>query len=572
MVRNVNHGSFILNFEQLGLGPNLLKAINELGYTEPTEIQEKAIGHLTANDTDFVGQAQTGTGKTAAFVLPLLEKLDPKNKNIQAIILSPTRELANQVSREVEKLSKYTELTSVAIFGGVSYTKQMQDIRRKRPQIIVGTPGRMLDLLRQKVLKFDNVNYGILDEADEMLNMGFFDDVEEILSLVQDDSRLWMFSATMPRPILDLIKKQFRNPEVFKVERKSMSNDSIDQRYHIVRQRFQKEALSRILDSDDKFYGIVFCNTRKDTRELSEELLKKGYSVEVLHGDLKQMDRDMAMKRFKSGKSRLLICTDVAARGIDVTDLTHVVNLGIPQDFESYVHRIGRTGRAGQKGVAITLVDPRDMHRFRRLEKFTNSVVKKCDLPSVESLKNVIVSKDLEGVENVIEAVLGKGENFQVDAIFSQFQEKFSALNKEELLKVVFTWKYNKEFRRLNDLPNLEEELHTRGARSRDGGRDSRDNRGNRGQSDRGPRQRRRTNSDNVRLFVNVGKKDGLHLNSLLDEVSTISGVKRQNIRNVELKERFSFIDVPKDSFEKFSGVKNHKYKGRKVHFEMAQR
>ncbi|MBT4792532.1 MAG: DEAD/DEAH box helicase, partial [Halobacteriovoraceae bacterium] len=325
-------------FTDLNLRASSMKAIEAMGFKEPTEIQEKSIPMLIADEIDFIGQAQTGTGKTAAFTLPLLEKLDLKARHIQAMVIAPTRELANQICEEINKLSKFEPVRTLAVYGGVSISGQLRDLRTKKPQVIVGTPGRLLDVMGRGAFDLEKCKYVILDEADEMLDMGFFDDVQEILAEVPE-KKIWMFSATMPRQILNLINKHFCNPELVKVTQKILTSDSVDQKYCIVSRRDMAEALCRFLDYNQNTYAIVFMRTKVGAKELTDELNVRGFASDALHGDMSQEQRDLTMRKFKQKRISLLVCTDVAARGIDVSDLTHVINFSLPQDNESYVHR-----------------------------------------------------------------------------------------------------------------------------------------------------------------------------------------------------------------------------------------
>jgi len=476
-----------LQFEDLNLCPEVLKALGDLGYITPTEIQASAIPILLNENSDFIGQAQTGTGKTASYVLPLLEKIIPYSNDIQALILTPTRELANQIQGEISKLAKYLPVKSAAIYGGASYDKQIKDIRRKNCNIVVGTPGRVMDMMEQGHLNFEYTGFVVLDEADEMLNMGFFDDVQTILTKVGDERKIWMFSATMPRPILNLINREFKDPKHVSIAKKTLSNESIEQRYYLVKQRSHPEALLRLIGSEPDMYGIVFCRTKKDTQDLANELLLKGYNVEVLHGDMNQASRDQAMARFKAQRSRLLICTDVAARGIDVNNLTHVINYGPPQDMESYLHRIGRTGRAGQKGIAISLFDPRDAGKIHSLERFVKTKIDHCRLPDAREMKKILINREVEALTPILNAVKEMGENFKVDETFEIFNEKLHSFSKIELMKILFTWNFNKELRRLNESSAIEEVPYRRNFDTRGGG--NRSDRSSGGRRDSGHRR-----------------------------------------------------------------------------------
>lgn len=462
-----------LHFTELNIQPQILKSLSEMGFTQPTEIQEQAIPKLMDSFGDFVGQAQTGTGKTAAFVIPLLQKISEKSRDVEALILTPTRELAHQVENEIYKIGKYTNIKSTTVYGGTSYDKQIKALKKERPQIVVGTPGRVIDMINKGHLKLDQAKFCILDEADEMLNMGFLDDVKIILDLFNEKRQLIMFSATMPKAILNLIENSFNSYDQVKIKRKSLSNDSIEQKYFVVREKHFKEALSRLIDSAQDMYGIIFCRTRLETKEVADDLKKKGHDVEVLNGDMGQAERDHSMRRFKDQKVRLMVCTDVAARGIDVNNLTHVINYGLPQDNESYVHRIGRTGRAGQLGKAYTIVGPRTSFAIKRIEKHINSKIEKSKLPKISELKKQIVEKEISGAKQILESIKSKGDNFKTDESFEVFSNLFDGLSQDELLKLMFTWKFNKVIRHYDNLSDIEHdekdrprEMKTRSSRS----------------------------------------------------------------------------------------------------------
>lgn len=555
-----------MSFEALGLGSELVKAVADLGYTQPTEIQQKAIPVLLAGERDFVGVAQTGTGKTASFVLPLLQRLDAKNPNIQALILSPTRELANQIKEEIEKLGKYLKIKTVAVYGGTSYTKQISGIRNDRPQIIVGTPGRIIDLMKQGILKFQKAEYIVLDEADEMLNMGFFDDVKEIIASFGEAKTMWMFSATMPRPILDLINKDFRDPEVIKIQKQSVSNEDIDQRYYLVQERSYGEAIYRIIKTEPDIYGIVFCRTKVDTKDLSDMLQARGMTVETLHGDLNQTQRDFAMSRFKSRKVRLLICTDVAARGIDVDGLTHVFNYGLPQDVESYVHRIGRTGRAGLKGISISLVDPRNVGRLKRIEHFIKKQIRLCRLPDVDALKASIVNEQLKKMAPLIDMIADVDADFKTDETFETFKARFDQFSKEDFMKIIFNWNFEREFSQIDRIGDLNERVQKRPFGARETSAPARSF----GGRNDGDRNRPPVRANSTRLFVNVGKDDGVQFMNFIDEVARQTGLRKQQIQNVSVRGRFSFMEIPTQRSKEVLDNKNIKIANRKVRFEQS--
>jgi ATP-dependent RNA helicase DeaD len=548
-----------VTFQELPLRESLIRAITERGYVEPTDIQMQAIPALATTDTDFVGQAQTGTGKTAAFVLPLLHKVDSTSRDVQALILTPTRELANQITEEIKKFSVYEKTRSIAVYGGISLEGQIKGLRRDRPQIVVGTPGRVLDLIERGVLILDNAKFAVLDEADEMLDMGFIDDVKHILSKLGESKKTWMFSATMPAPILGLIKTYLKDPLVVKVQKKTLSNESIEQKHYVVRHSQMSEAICRILDSLDEYYGMIFCRTKVDAKSLADELNARGYPSDSMHGDMSQQQRDITMKNFKQKKINMLVCTDVAARGIDVDNLTHVINYGLPQDIESYVHRIGRTGRAGQSGVAITLVEPNERYRLRMVENNTKARIVQATLPTATELKEVMVKKELKKFDAIIAAL----PKLEADAVFT---EKFAALEKEDLLKVMYNHIFKSQITRYDHAPSLEISQERRP--------DSRDSRAPsaRDSRDSAPQGRGTgTSTGNMRFFVNIGKEHGLTLKSLLGSISDMVKVDERMIRNVDMKETFSFLEVPEQFGEVLLKVNTPMIIERNVRFELTR-
>jgi len=390
--------------------------------------------------------------------------------------------------------------------------------------------------------------------------MGFFEDVQEILSAFKKPKRMWMFSATMPKPILNLIKKDFKNPQVIMDKHDTSTNIDIEQRYYIVRPKNKREALCLLLDSLPDIYAIVFCRTRMDTKELADELLSRGYNAESLHGEMSQAQRESAMMKFKSRKANLMICTDVAARGIDVNNLTHVINFGLPLDQGSYLHRIGRTGRAGMKGIAITLLEPSHVSLVKRLERFVRAEIKLCRLPQVTDLKKNMVNRELQSISTMMEAVVDKGDEFKLDPTFQVFQNSVSHLSKDELLKLMFTWKFNKDLRRYDSLSSLDDISSSRSSSSNSRSRKSMDY-----------TRKRNIGSGQVRLFLNVGKEDGLRLNVLLKHLARNTGINKEDIQNVDMKKRFSFFNIPKRYGKTFLQLKSLKINNRQVRMEYSQ-
>ena len=433
-----------MTFNEMGLCPEILQSISEQKYTQPTEIQSKAIPLLLKHPGDFVGQAQTGTGKTAAFLIPLLEKIKPEKKKVQALILSPTRELANQIHNEFKKISKHLPISSQTIYGGTSYRTQIQALRQNH-QVIIGTPGRTIDLINKRHIDLSECTQLIIDEADEMLNMGFLEDVQTIIKCLNENKRSWLFSATIPKPIDLLIKKHFSQPEFIRIEKKTLSNDDVDQYYCPLSRKDFSKALRLIGASAKSTYGIVFCETRLETNKVAEELANSGLSALPLNGDLNQEQRDYALAQFKSKRIQFLVCTDVASRGIDVSHVTHVFNFGLPRQKESYVHRIGRTGRAGRSGTAISFVSESDGYKVKSIENLTGKKMKIYKLPSVEEVKKNIILFALEKISATKSALKERGQDFLIDPSFQDFKSYFEDCDSEETLKILFTHLFKRE-------------------------------------------------------------------------------------------------------------------------------
>ena len=415
-------------FASLGLSEETLGALKMKGFEEPTEIQKACIPLLLKEGTEVVGQAQTGTGKTAAFSLPIIETVDENRKDVQALILAPTRELALQVSEEINSLKGKRKLEIAPIYGGASMENQLRKLR-KGVQIVVGTPGRILDHIRRGSLKLDELEFMVLDEADEMLDMGFIEDIEEVLKAVPEEKRMLMFSATMPAEILKLSKQFMKNPEIIRTQKQDTSSAATDQIYYEVRESDKIEALTRIIDRDPEFYGVVFCRTKLQCDEVAKKLSDRGYDASALHGDLSQRERENIIKRLKDKQLSILIATDVAARGLDIKDLTHVINYSLPQDPEIYIHRVGRTGRAGRTGTAITFITPSEARKFSYIKRASRSEIRREEVPTadevIESKRERIkdeltkaISQDARSDYKELASML-LGENDPVDTISS---------------------------------------------------------------------------------------------------------------------------------------------------------
>ncbi len=432
------------------LSQEIYSALKDLGFTEATEIQKITIPLLLEKDLDLVGQAQTGTGKTAAFCLPLLEKLDFSKKNVQAIILSPTRELANQINQEILKFGANTPLRTATVYGGVGYKEQIQNIQKAH--VVVATPGRAIDLINRRKLILDHCEYFVIDEADEMLKMGFIADVDLLLGQLKSSAKKWMFSATMPKEIIRLMESKMNSPALIRMKKSTLSNKNITQNYAYLQKKDFYKALKMILLTEESFYGIVFCQTKEDVKRISERLTSQGQRAVALHGDLNQNQRDAAMEKFKNKKVNILVCTDVASRGVDVTEVSHVINMGLPRKPDSYVHRIGRTGRAGQVGKAISFVPPQNFRELQTIEKLINDKLDLFPLPKAVDSKNIKINSEIERMTKLKKALLEMKNDFNLDQSFDLFNDFLEELSREEIIKLMFSYQFNKDLKEIDDV------------------------------------------------------------------------------------------------------------------------
>lgn len=531
-----------MTFEELGLSSNILKAVSEIGFEKPSEIQEKSIPVLLESDKDYVGLAQTGTGKTAAFGLPLIESIETDFRAIQGLILCPTRELCLQIAKELKSYSKYSDgVKVVAVYGGASISDQIRDIK-KGANIIVGTPGRTIDLINRRALKFDQVSRVILDEADEMLNMGFKEDINEILSSTPEDKNTWLFSATMPKEVERIASNYMTDPFKVTVGTKNSSAANIDHQYCLVNGRDKYYALRRFIDFSPGMFGIVFCRTRRDTKEVSDKLMNDGYSADALHGDLSQAQRDSVMGKFRKGNIQVLVATDVAARGIDVDDVTHVFHYDLPDEIESYTHRSGRTARAGKSGVSIALISPAKGGKVKLVERQIGKKLELVKAPSGDDICGMQLMKMIQNVKDV--EVNEKG----IAPFVAQIHESLSDFTKEELIEKFVSVEFNrflKSYSKAGDI-NVDPSRMKKG-RDSDGGRD-------RGGRDRGGKP-----SAN-RVFINVGKMDGFeNKGQLLGFICNQSGINGDSVGKIDLFDSFSFMGVDEGIGEKLIGEMNGK-------------
>jgi len=601
-------------FSDLNLSDSVMRVLPELGFESPSPIQEKAIPLLIEKRQDFIGLAQTGTGKTAAFGLPLLDWIDPDLKHTQALILAPTRELGQQIGEQLAIFSKYLpNIQTQTVYGGASIVDQMRSIKRRTPQIVIATPGRLLDLIRRKALNLSEIKFVVLDEADEMLNMGFKEDIDDILSNTGEDKNTWLFSATMPKEILHIVNSYMNNPVEVKVSTGNQLNENIEHQYAIVKSSDKFEGLQRILDLEENFRGVIFCRTRINTQQLADNLKKSNYQAEALHGDLSQAQRDRVMKRFKDHSLQVLVATDVAARGIDVNDLTHVVHYALPDDAAYYTHRSGRTARAGKKGISLSMLTNRDVRKLESLERTLKLKFNKITIPSADDIVNIRLEK---WAQSLVDAKTETKVNGQ---LLTKVQMMLGTLSFEELVEKlvaieISSLNYDS---RNKDLNEDRQASRSSGSRDRDGGRgrgrdggrdggrgrgrDSRDggrdrDRGSRSSSDRGsrsssdrsssrsssdrPQRARRSeggdssprfdggartgsagrdSKDGHRFFINVGKMDGLSKGELADFIAETAKIRKSDVGNIDLQNNCSFFEVDKKNStsisDKFKGM-----------------
>jgi len=523
----------LAKFKALGLSDSTLKALKKKGFEEPTPIQEKVIPLFLKGECDIIGQAQTGTGKTTAFGAPIIEKIPEKSGKVQAIILTPTRELAIQVSEELNSLKGDKKLHIIPIYGGQSMTQQLRALK-SGVDIVVGTPGRVIDHLERKSLNLEDIAYFVLDEADEMLNMGFIDDIKEILKATGPEKRMLFFSATMPKPILGIVKKYMKNYEHIAIEKEELVAELTEQIYFEVQENDKFEALCRIIDIEDEFYGLVFCRTKTDTSQLAQKLGDRGYAADALHGDLSQQEREKILNKFRKQKINILAATDVAARGIDIMDLTHVINYTLPQDPESYVHRIGRTGRAGKQGTAITFVTSTEYRRLTYIKKTSKSEMKKGKLPEI---KDVIKAKRAR-VKAELESTIKAEEYGDCLEMSEKLLEEFPA---EKILAALLKYAFKEKF---------DESMY--------------------GEISSGSSYVDRKGK--TRLFIAMGKVDGMTPDKLCEFIQEETGDSELKIRDAEIFPHFSFVSVPFAQAEALLEIFKNKQRGRKPFVELAQK
>lgn len=529
----------MVTFKDFSLREELTRAVSEMGFDTPTPIQEKVIPYLLSTPNDIIGLAQTGTGKTAAFGLPLLHNIDVAQKHVQALVLSPTRELCMQIEAEFQKYGQYMRgLKITAVYGGVSISGQIRNLKAGA-QVVVATPGRLIDLLERKAISLADMKYVVLDEADEMLNMGFREDIELILQSATEREQTWMFSATMSNDVRKIAKRFMNDWQEFAVAKENATNENIDHQYYVTNHHNRFETLRRLLDFTPGIYGVIFTRTKNDAQEVSEKLMKMGYHVSPLHGDMDQSMRSKVMERFKSKALQILVATDVAARGIDVNDLSHVINYELPDDPEVYTHRSGRTARAGKSGICMSIVSPKEISGIRQIEKLVKQKFNRSDIPDGAEVVRKRLFFHLEQI-----ATADPKKDF-AEVYLNSIHERFADMDKDELIRRLIWLQLKQTIDAYDDAKDLNAGYEGSGGSS---------------------------NRDNVRLFMNMGEKDGItSAQKLLEFVTGATDIEPNLVQRITIRELSSFFNVPGTAAEFIiTALSQKKHKGRKVRIEEA--
>lgn len=547
-----------MTFRELGVRDDLLRAITEMGFENPMPVQEKVIPMLLDGDGDVVALAQTGTGKTAAFGLPLIQRIDTADNVPQALVLAPTRELCLQIAGDLADMAKYTQgLEILPVYGGSSIESQIKALRRG-VQIIVATPGRLIDLINRGVVNLDNVHTVVLDEADEMLNMGFVDSINDILSHVPEQRKMLLFSATMP-PEVDRIARRFmHDPAEVVIGTRNEGAENVRHIYYMVNARDKYLALKRIADDNPNIYAIIFCRTRRDTQEIADKLIHDGYNADALHGDLSQQQRDIVMKKFRDRVITLLVATDVAARGLDVDDLTHVINYGLPDDTAVYTHRSGRTGRAGKTGVSVAIIHSREKGRLREIERIIGKKFERKEVPTPQH----IIEKQLYSLADRIEKA--RVDDTEIDKYMPGISKKLSWLSGEDLLKRVLSLEFQRLLDYYKDAPQIDfiDEKPDRKPGKKDRRGEPR--------SDK-DKDRRTAERGMERIYVNAGKNDGFYAGNLIDLLNKTVPGKRVDVGRIDLLPGYSLFDVSKaDANRVVAALKGDEFMGKRLYSEIA--
>ena len=548
-----------MDFKEFNLNKDILKALEDIGFEKATAIQEETLSNLLENKTDLVGLAQTGTGKTAAFGLPMLHNIDNQNE-VQGLVLCPTRELCLQITKDIQSFSKYLKVNTTAVYGGADIKNQIKDIKRG-VSIIVATPGRLIDLIKRKVVKLQDIKIVVLDEADEMLNMGFKEDIDFILEETNEHKNTWLFSATMPKEVARIASNYMQKPFEISIGHKNQSNENIEHHFYAIRERDRYEATKRIIDYNPSIYGLIFCRTRIDTAEVAEKLSREGYKAEPLHGDLSQAQRTRVMTRFRNKEIQLVVATDVAARGLDVADLTHVIHHKLPEDIENYTHRSGRTGRAGKKGISVSFLTKKELYRVNQLEKVLKTSFIRKDIPEA----NNIVEKQ---VHQYIDKVNSQSINDkEIENLIENVLEKFADDSKEEVIKKFLSIQFKnfvEYYKNSNDLnksfENSPSDRKSRRDRDRGQGKDRRD---------RGPRIDDR-NAE--RFHISLGRNDNMNPGALIRIICDSTRIKSGEIGKIQIGNRESFFATNKENGAIIiSALDGKDYEGQTMNIKMSK-
>ncbi|MFP4621847.1 MAG: DEAD/DEAH box helicase [Bacteroidales bacterium] len=544
----------MLTFNALGISPNLLKGTEELGFDKATPIQEKIIPLVCETKDDLIGLAQTGTGKTAAFGLPIIEQTDVREKPVQALILAPTRELCIQITKDLQNYSKYIKgLEVVPVYGGANIQTQIKALK-KGAHIIVATPGRMLDLINRKAAKINQLKTIVLDEADEMLNMGFREELDGILEKTPDDKRTLLFSATMPKEVSRIAKNYMNDPVQITIGKQNAGAENVRHYYYQVHVRNRYSALKRIADYHPDIYGLIFCRTRKETKEVADKLLRDGYNADALHGELSQSQRDHVMKRFRDRSLQMLVATDVAARGIDVDDISHVINYNLPDELEVYTHRSGRTGRMDKSGVSISIVNYKEKNKIPQIEKIIRKKCEKLPIPGGEEICKKQLFNFIDKMEHV------EVDEDQIAPFMQTVNKKLEWLSKEQIIKHFVSLEFNRFLEYYKDAEDLNEKSE-----------DKYTSRANKDAGKRNGQRKRNGRNDYTRFFINLGKKQGLAPGNIIGMINDHTKDRGIKIGEIEMKDNFSFFEVGAQHSDKIlNSLHNNRYNGKRLKVEVA--
>lgn len=548
-------------FQELGLSPEICQAVEDLGFTTPTEVQERAIPTILASQRDLVALAQTGTGKTGAFGMPVLQQVDASSNNVQVLVLSPTRELAIQIERDLKDFSKHQKgIKTLAVYGGTNISTQIRGLKNGA-QVVIGTPGRMLDLIRRRKLDVTNVRSLVLDEADEMLNMGFQEDLDAILRDTPKEKQTLLFSATMPKQISKIANKYMNNPEEIQVSARNSGALNVEHHFYMVQAKNRYDALKRIADVNPDIYGIIFCRTRRETADIASKLTKEGYNADLLNGDLSQSQRDEVMNRFRSGELQLLVATDVAARGLDVDSLTHVINYNLPDDLEVYIHRSGRTGRAGNSGISVSIIHTREMNKIRSLEKMSGKDFVKQDVPKGEEVCGVRMMDMVEKLRST------EVNEKQIEKYLPEVYERLADLGWQELIKHFVSMEFNQILEYYEQAGDINA---TAGKSNKNKNKRKSSKKGNRNSG--GSSNSRVAEEGFTRYFLNVGGRDGLNPARLMGVVNEQMNGKKPDFGKIDIQNNFSFFEVEEGFDSKlFDSMNGTKFEGRDIAVELAK-